>query len=177
MRLACTLFGDDSWTGGLNYLRNLFSALHEMPGRPVQAILFIAPATSAESVATLQPYLTEAPIEVTGWANTRTNRLRRFVQGALLQCDRVSLEAFRAARIDAVFQNDAWYGLRFPLPTLVWIADFQHKHLREMFSLYRRSKRDLGYAVLCRSATRVMVSSEDARRDLVQCFVRRAAPE
>ena len=170
MRLAFTLFGDDSWTGGLNYLRNLFSAIAELPHRAVEPVLFVAPGTPGAALDALTPFLGQVPVVVEGWRNSRANRVRRLFQGAILQCDYVSLAAFRAQRIDAVFQNDAWYGLRFPLPTLVWIADFQHRHLPEMFSRYRRMKRDLGYAVLCRSASRVMVSSEDARRDCESFF-------
>ena len=39
-RVAFTAFIGDGWTGGLNYWRNLFSALAELPGRPVTPVLF-----------------------------------------------------------------------------------------------------------------------------------------
>lgn len=165
MRVAFTLFGDDSWTGGLNYLRNLLSALHEVPGRPIEAVLFMAPQASVNSVAELTSYLNEPPIIVQSWDRTWKNHARNILRGVLLQCDYGSLAAFRAARIDVVFQNDAWYGARFPIPMLFWIPDFQHKHLKEMFSPLRRFKRDFGHAIMCRLAARVMVSSEDARID------------
>jgi glycosyltransferase involved in cell wall biosynthesis len=97
-------------------------------------------------------------------------RAIRLFGSAVLQRDAVSLRAFREHRIDVVFQHAAWYGYRFPIPTLAWIADFQHRHLPQMFSAANRLKRDLGYAALSRCATRLMVSSEDAREDCERFF-------
>jgi glycosyltransferase involved in cell wall biosynthesis len=48
---------------------------------------------------------------------------------------------------------------------LAWIADFQHRRVPAMFSKTRFWWRDVGYRALSRCATRLMVSSEDAKRD------------
>jgi glycosyltransferase involved in cell wall biosynthesis len=169
-RVAFTVFGGDGWTGGINYLRNLLSALAALPGRPVEAVLLIAPETPADSVAVLLPYLAQAPVVVPGWDSGLGTRALRLLGSALLQRDFVSLKAFRAQRIDVVFQHAAWYGYWFPVPTLAWIADFQHRQLPQMFSTGNRLKRDFGYAALSRCATRLMVSSEDARQDCERFF-------
>ncbi len=162
MRVAFSLFIDRSWTGGFNYLRNLFSALQEAPQVGVEPVLFVAPGTPAEAWAGLHPFLAQPPVVVPGWTGGRAARWG----GALLRGhDAVSLQAFRAQRIDAVFFNDVWYGFRLPLPTIGWIADFQHKHLGQMFTRRQRWLRDLKFSAYCRSATRLLVSSEDARRD------------
>jgi glycosyltransferase involved in cell wall biosynthesis len=169
-RVAFTVFGGDGWTGGINYLRNLLSALADLPAKPVEAVLFVAPDMPVDSVAMLLPFLAQPPVVVPGWGSGLGTRARRLFGSALLQRDLVSLQAFRAQRIDLVFQHAAWYGLAFPLPTLAWIADFQHRHLPQMFSTANRWKRDLGYAALSRCATRLMVSSEDARQDCERFF-------
>jgi glycosyltransferase involved in cell wall biosynthesis len=169
-RVAFTVFGGDGWTGGINYLRNLLSALADLPSRPVEAVLFIAPETSVDSVAILLPFLAQAPVVVPGWGAGLGVRAARLLGSALLQRDAVSLRAFQAQRIDVVFQHAAWYGYRFPMPTLAWIADFQHRHLPQMFSAANRMKRDFGYAALSRCATRLMVSSDDARQDCERFF-------
>ncbi len=170
IRVAFTLFGDGNWTGGINYLRNLFTAINSTPGNRVEPVLFVSPDTDQDIINFLQLYLNEPPIVVDGWKNTKKNKFRQLFEKGLLQCDKQSLMAFQLANIDAVFQNDRWYGFRFPLPTLAWIADFQHRHLSDMFTYYRRKKRDLAYAMLCKSSTQVMVSSNDAAKDCEMFF-------
>ena len=167
MKVAFTVFADASWTGGLNYLRNLFSALAEVPGRPVVPVLFLAPGTPDKAFAPLLPYLATAPVVVPGWTSSRN---RRALNAVLRGHDQVSLAAFRAAGIDVVFFNDAWYGHRFPIPTLSWVADFQHCRLPQMFTPFQRWKRSAMYWAFSRGATRVLVSSQDARQDCEQFF-------
>lgn len=169
-RVAFTVFGGDGWTGGINYLRNLLSAMADLPGRPVEAVLFVAPETPAESISLLLPFLAQPPVVVPGWGSGVGSRAWRLLGSALLQRDFVSLRAFHAQRIDVVFQHAAWYGYWFPIPTLAWIADFQHRQLPQMFSKANRLKRDFGYAALSRCATRLMVSSDDARQDCERFF-------
>ena len=164
-RVAFTVFPGEGWTGGTNYIRNLTSALAELPNRPVEAVLFVPPGTSASSLAEITPHLAQPPVVVPGWATDSASRRRRLWHSAVLQNDSVSLAAFQQQRIDVVFVHPAWYGLRFPLPTVAWIADFQHCHLPQMFSLGNRLRRTLGYAALSRCASVVMLSSEDSRRD------------
>ena len=172
MRVAFSVFGGTGWTGGINYLRNLLSAVAELPGKPIEPVLFIAPETSPESVAMLTPFLTQPPVIVEGWSSRKWNRLQRLAGSSLLQRDFVSEAAFRREGVDVVFQHAAWYGLLFGLPTLAWIADFQHKHLPHMFSKSNNIKRDLGYWALSHSATQVMLSSQDALRDCEHFFPR-----
>jgi glycosyltransferase involved in cell wall biosynthesis len=168
IRVAFTLFRDESWTGGVNYLRNLFSALAELPGRPVVPVVFVAPGAKPGSLDSLRPYLQDEPVVVPSWAPEY--RVRRLLAFGILQHDREALRAFRAARIDVVFRNEGWDGWAMPIPVLAWIADFQHCHLRDMFDRVGLLKRDLKYSVYCRSATRVMVSSQDARRECEHFF-------
>lgn len=171
-RVAFTVFGGDGWTGGINYLRNLISALAELPGKPVEPVLFVAPETPAQALAEIVPHLAQPPVVVPGWAGERATRARRLWHSAVLQDDQVSQAAFAQQRIDVVFVHAAWYGLRFALPTLAWIADFQHRHLPHMFSAANRLRRDLGYAALSRCATALMLSSQDARADCERFYPR-----
>jgi len=172
VRVAFSVFGGDGWTGGINYLRNLLSAVAELPNQTVQAILFIAPDTPIESIEMLLPYLAKPPVVVQGWAGGVLPWLKRLAGSALLQRDFVSEAAFKQENIDVVFQHAAWYGLNFKIPTLAWIADFQHKHLPHMFSKTNNLKRELGYWALSLCATRVMLSSEDSRADCERFFPR-----
>jgi hypothetical protein len=174
-RVAFTFFGAGGWTGGLNYQRNLLSALAEYAPSRVTPVLFVAPGTPERDYAELQPYLSQAPVVVPGWGRAKSTRLKRLWQSSVLQRDRVSEQAFAQHGIDVVFVHAAWYGLRFGLPTLAWIADFQHRHLPHMFSRANRIKRDLGYSALSLCADSVLLSSQDARHDCSRFFPRAAA--
>ncbi len=175
MRAAFTVFGGEGWTGGINYLRNLLSAVEELPDSPIEPLLFHSPDVDRKLVEILVPYLAQPPIVVEGWRGAVGRRATRLAGSMLLQRDWVSEAVFRKASVDVVFQHAAWYGLAFPIPTLAWIADFQHKHLPNMFSRLNNLKRDLGYAALSHCATRIMVSSEDARADCERFFPRMRA--
>lgn len=165
MRVAFTLIGGAGWTGGVNYLENLLSALHEYPECGVQPVLFAGEDVDAKVIARLAPYLAEPPIFSAVWNNDKRMRIRRLFFGFVLQCDYMAQREFNRANIDVVFQHGAWYGCRFNIPTLAWIADFQHKRLPLMFSKLNYYWRDIGYRALSYCATRIMVSSLDAKND------------
>lgn len=167
LRVAFTPFVDPAWTGGIHYMRNLFTALADLPDRPVEPVLFRPPDAPAQTWQHLLPFLTTAPVVIPAWAGSRGRRLARVaVQGR----DPDAEVAFKAAGVDLVFVNDTWYGHRCALPTLAWIADFQHCHLPGMFTRRQRWMRSAKFAAYCRFASRVMVSSLDGQRDCETCF-------
>lgn len=165
MRVAFTLIGGKGWTGGMNYLENLLSALSELPDQPVSAVLFVGKDSDPQVIERLTPYLSEPPVLSFVWERRLSIRFLRFVFSFLLQRDYFAEWEFRKMEIDLVFQHQAWYGCRFKIPTLAWIADFQHRRLPAMFSMSRALWREVGYRALCYSATRLVVSSEDAKQD------------
>jgi glycosyltransferase involved in cell wall biosynthesis len=165
MRVAFTLIGGAGWTGGVNYLENLLSALAEQPVCQVQSVLFAGTDADPKVLARLGPFLAEPPILNTVWNNNKWMRIARLALGFGLQCDYLPQREFKRAKIDVVFQHAAWYGCRFSVPTLAWIADFQHRRLPVMFSKFNFYWRDVGYWALSHCATRLMVSSQDAKHD------------
>jgi len=165
MRVAFTLIGDVGWTGGVNYLENLLSAVAEQHDHKVSPVLFAGMDSDPKVLARLAPHLAEPPILSAVWNNNKWMRIARLAYGFGLQCDYLSQREFKRANIDVVFQHGAWYGCRFGIPTLAWIADFQHRRLPTMFSKFNFYWRDVGYWALSHCATRLMVSSQDAKRD------------
>lgn len=165
MRVAFCLNAGVQWAGGIHYLENLFSALAELPGRPVEPVLFTSPDVEAYVLETILPFLPSPPVRSDVWSRDGPAGLRRMIGGVLFQKDYLAENAFRDEGIELVFQNSAWYGFRFGLPTLAWIADFQHRHLPHLFSRANYWKRDIGYRGVSRCATRIMLSSKAARQD------------
>jgi glycosyltransferase involved in cell wall biosynthesis len=163
MRVGFTLFGGNHWTGGRNYLLNLFRVLrtHEQVG--VQPVLFVGedlPAQDMEPfLALLGKDLIRADSVTAGQGTARSI-------GALLagRASDVARE-FAGHGIDLVFEASQFYGWRFALPCLTWIPDFQHRHLPQMFSRAYWWRRDLGYRIQVGAGRTIMLSSEDARRD------------
>jgi len=172
MRVAFTIFAGSGWTGGVNYMENLLSALHESSESGVQAVLFAGEDADPKVIARLSPFLAEPPVISPVWNSDRRMRIVRMFLGFVLQRDYLAEREFKRARVDVVFQHAAWYGCRFRLPTLAWIADFQHKRLPAMFSKANYYWRHVGYWALSHCATRLMVSSLDAKRDCEDFYPR-----
>lgn len=156
----------------MNYLRNLLSALAELPDRPIQAIVFSGKQVPRERFEDLMPYLVDPPIVDSAWDGGVKKALLRDAPSLFFQKDLLAERMFRRQSIDVVFQHGTWFGCRFGLPTLAWIADFQHRYLPEMFSPARFLKREIGYKALSHCATRILVSSDAARRDCEQFYPR-----
>lgn len=172
MRVAFTLIGGAGWTGGLNYLENLLSALTEYPECGVEPLLFAGEDADPAVLKRLTPYLSEAPVISRVWNSQKRARLLQLCRSIILQCDYMARQELKRKRIDVLFQHGAWYGCRLGVPTLAWIADFQHRHLPTMFSKLNRFRRDVGYWALSHCATQIMVSSEDAKRDCERFYPR-----
>jgi len=66
--------------------------------------------------------------------------------------------------IELVFTTSD-FGSTFPIPVLAKIPDFQHVRLPHMFSDDEIARRDILYENLGRHAARIVVASEDIRRD------------
>ncbi|MFC5694255.1 glycosyltransferase family 4 protein [Pseudomonas sp. GCM10022186] len=163
MKIAFTIFGGTAWTGGINYLSNILSAISESPSNNLEPVLFHAPDADPSAIQKLAHHLSSPPITIDEWGNKDPQKLKARVASIL--CNSAAERHFTRQGIDVVFQSGVWYGLLFPIPTLAWIPDFQHKHLPYMFGRLNNLKRDIGYAALSHSATRILVSSEDARKD------------
>ena len=160
MRVAFTPIGGAGWTGGRHYLRNLLSALARAGSR-VECLLFAGDDMERSELSELTPFLAAPPRVDAIWS--RRGASSRFRRTAIAQRDRAAEAAFRAEGVDLVFQHSAWLGPRFGLPTVAWIADFQHRRLPRMFSPANWIRREVGYAGLSLSATTILLSSEDAR--------------
>lgn len=165
MRVAFGIIGGGFWTGGLNYLESLVSAIRDRPSLGVEPILFAGPDADPAILDRLAPFLAEAPHVSSAWRRTGGLRACRRLQGVVLQRDSIAERALRRMSADVVFQHSVWYGLRFRVPTVAWIADFQHVRCPEMFSVANRIKRNFGYRMLSHSADALVFSSLDALND------------
>ena len=164
--------GGDRWTGGSNYLENLISVLSDYPSLGVTPLLVAGTSVDGALIRRFARFLPE-PVSISPvWDSRLHIRLGRAACTHVLQHDVLAEREYRKLRTDVVFQHSAWFGSRFAIPTLAWIADFQHRRRPEMFSTFQRLRRDVGYTALSVGASRIMVSSFDAKADCERFYPR-----
>jgi glycosyltransferase involved in cell wall biosynthesis len=170
VRVAFPVIGGAAWTGGRHYLRNLLSSLALLGPSRIEPVLFAGSDVPESEMKELATYLISAPRRSRLLNGGSRSLWTRAARSGLRQRDRDAEALFRGEAIDLVFQHSAWYGPRFGIPTLAWIADLQHRRLPGMFSPGNWLRRELGYWGLSFSATTILLSSRDARDCCERCY-------
>jgi glycosyltransferase involved in cell wall biosynthesis len=155
--------GASHWTGGFNYLRNALRVLRLHESARLQPVLFLAPEVSPDDTRLLASEVVEPPIRAEWLAGSR--RGARFRKTILTGSDAAAAHAFRRERIDVAFEAGEFFGLRFPVPALTWVADFQSHHLPQFFSWRARWRTYLGRRLQLMGRRMILLSSRDAERD------------
>lgn len=168
VHLAFAYLDGDIWTGGFNYLRNLFAAVRSVEETVRPEIALLVPSeTNPNGYEPLEPYVDRVlymprepalPWTLRRW---RTNARERLGMAPTI------LPYLLAQSVTCLFSMEE-YGPHLKLPLLTWIPDFQHCRLPEMFPEEERKERDRRYERIARNATRVIVSSKDALNDFAQ---------
>ena len=150
------------WMGGVNYLRNLFHALQQVPNGDVQPILVVPPSTPQPLLDSFPP----VPVVRTRWLERAPRVARRLLTGQL-QRDFPMEHLLQASGID-VLSHSEHLGQRCGLPTIGWIADFQHVVMPEFFTPEELALRDQDFRRTLDASTLVVVGGQAAQRDLQQ---------
>lgn len=162
MRVAFPFFSRVRWTGGYNYLLNLFRVITTYEEGRVVPVVFVGDDVDETE---LQPFVAGGIEVVRSELFREDRRAGRLLLALLTGRDPGVEELFRVRRIDMVFEVATYYGARFKLPALAWMPDFQHRHLPEMFGRLAWLKRELGFRAQVHGGRVVMLSSEEARQD------------
>jgi len=154
----------DLWRGGYNYLLNLFSAIDSIPETPLTPHLYVG--THVNEIE-LEPFYQIACVNIIRSSLFEETRVKRkFLATLLLGRDMEIYKQLVSDEIDLVFENARYFfGWRFPIPTVAWLPDFQHRHLPAMYGRLTWLKREIGYQVQIRSRSAVLLSSQDAKQD------------
>lgn len=154
------------WTGGLNYLRNLFAALEAVPELGIHPVMLAGRRTE------VVPELGGAELVRTPLLDPRDPRwVLRLAWRRATGTDPALARLLYDEGI-SVLSHSGHVGLRARVRSITWIADFQHRHLPELFGAAERRLRDAAVEAYCRFSDRVVVSSETARADLERWFPR-----
>lgn len=162
-RIAFPLRGSAAWTGGYNYLINLFRALESYQKGLIIPVLFCGEDALDEDVSALALI---SNVEIIRSSVFNSARLRdRTLKAIFFGVDVEALKLFQQEKIDVVFENAIFFGWRFPIPIIAWMPDFQHRRMKHLFNQLAYWKRELGFRAQVASGRFLMLSSEDARKD------------
>ncbi|WP_413458815.1 glycosyltransferase family 4 protein [Herbaspirillum huttiense] len=161
IRIAFTLIGGKSWTGGYNYLLNLLRVVTEKRPGALQPVLFFGTDIDPEDAA---PFEEIKGVEIIrcplmNMDRRNSNLLKSLVLGA----SPAIRNLFQQHRIDVLFENAQFYGRNIGVPAIAWIPDFQHRELSHLFSRGAWWKRELGFRAQILGSRTIMLSSNDAR--------------
>lgn len=162
-RVAFPLRCSAAWTGGYNYLINLFRALEHFQSGSITPVLFCGDDALEEDVSAFSSI---SNVEIIRSPVFNAGRLQgRMAKAILTGIDSDGLRLFQEEHIDVVFENAVYFGWHFPIPVIAWMPDFQHRRMRHLFGKLAYWKRELGFRAQVASGRYLMLSSEDARRD------------
>jgi glycosyltransferase involved in cell wall biosynthesis len=80
--------------------------------------------------------------------------------------------AFAEEGVDVAFEAGQYFGWRFPVPALSWVADFQSHYYPEYFSFAARAQTAIGRHLQLSGRRLVMLSSRDSERDCHRFYPR-----
>lgn len=163
---------NSSWTAGAHYYQNLFSALRSLDAARRPRLVLIkwmwsAPQSYDGYREAVDEVLIAPPESSRNFWQRQRVRMQKFAHLYRLPGTTKPRLAslLRAQQFDAIFTCWDEYGPNFGVPLLGWIPDFQHVHLPELFSPEENRQRDQLFTRMSRCATRIILSSEDARGD------------
>jgi glycosyltransferase involved in cell wall biosynthesis len=161
MRVAFMLIGGEKWTGGRNYLLNLFKVLSCHQQGRITPVMFADARCAADEFAAFSAI---PGVEVIQTPLMNTSRRTAEIACALLFGRDLGVQRlFKAARIDVVFEAARFFGWRLGIPAIAWLPDFQHKAMPQLFSRRAWWKREVGIRVQLFAGRTVMLSSETSR--------------
>ena len=155
-----------NWVGGSNYLSNLLLALDGLQSPRISTTLIAAPSLTehdlkrfpASRVIRSDMFMPRSPRRLLGKLSERV--LAR----------NLPIEYFCRHHAIDILSHVTPLGRRSAVPTIAWIPDFQERYLPAFFSADELARRAAGYRQIADQATMVILSSEDARSDLLTLY-------
>ena len=150
-----------NWLGGLNYYTNLFISLQTVENPKIVPYI-LKPGNSASSI--LCRYAEILPVKKTLYYYF----IKKILYPVLHRNFDIRTYAVRHSpvKLAAVSHSDA----PVKLPKLLWIADFQHIHLPQMFSEFQLKEREINLRKAVEESDTVILSSNDAFEDFKQVY-------
>ena len=161
-RIAFRLPDDGVWTGGVNYLETVCRALLAHSDLGYEPVVFCNPDGDPKLLARFEALIGNRLIRDPAAAGRR----RAGIIGALaLGRNRPALALCRRHGFDVIMEAADFLGWRFPVACLVWVPDFQDRHLPNLYSRWNLWRKHMGLRLQLASKRTILLSSEDSRAD------------
>lgn len=154
------------WNGGINYYRNLILILKESD--KYKPVILASPV--------MKPVIDKlfSDVEVHYSKLLNENSILGVIRRYGLYIFKYHLYVERLIKkfnIDIISHNDIFPMVKnSKAKSLAWIPDFQSSHLPELFEDSYLRKERLFRIIMLENATKICVSSEDAKRDFIKYF-------
>ncbi len=153
----------NDWLGGLSYFRNLLGAVFSNPDRNIEPVMLLSPELAAENLVGFPAVeVIRTPLA----SHRHLARLAGKAVSGLMDRDLTLELLLRKHRID-VLSHSAPVGGKSTVASISWIPDFQHIRMPQYFLPRERKARDKLFLNLASGSSRIILSSNDARRDFV----------
>lgn len=165
--VAFVLDLSNSWLGGVNYYRNLLTAISRYASGSIRVKVFLPKGQDMDAFRDLSK-----DIEFVSVSFPARWTLSWFVRKLWMKFfheDRFLARHLRRHGIDVlshVLSSIRCSGIK----NIAWIPDFQHKYLPELFSKKELSIRDAEYERMAVSMDKVILSSETAKADFIKYY-------
>jgi glycosyltransferase involved in cell wall biosynthesis len=178
MKVGIFEMGGAGWTGGLTYLRNLGHAVREKI--PDQLNLYLIhkltdPPLSEQHVTTYFDGVVD--VQPFGGSNFSPKEIARRAISLMAGGDIINTRRFEKIFVQNGIEVVFGMGMsgKYQLPTVGWYPDFQHIDLPHHFSRKDRMLRDMVVALMARNCTRMVFSSDHARKIFLRLHPTREA--
>lgn len=160
IRIFFNINASSSWMGGLNYYKNLFTAISK-----VQSPALIP--------------LVDFDDEIPDLLKENSKQINFYFKRNIKFYIKKLINVFLKKDLDTSYNQKKIYK-NFDLtshsdkiknkPNIQWIPDFQHIHLPDMFSKEEYDNRNAEFLKTAEESDIVILSSEDAKKDFEKCF-------
>jgi glycosyltransferase involved in cell wall biosynthesis len=168
IRLAIVVTDRKIWTGGYNYLLNLVHTINDVLPKQITPVIFFADNAAPEDVARFASI--DCANIVQSPALRHSRRSRSLIYALLWGVDPTIQVIFEKNKIDVVLEVAQFFGWRLRQRTVAWMADFQHRVMKHLFSKRAYLRRELGFRAEIAANRSVILSSEDARSHCEQFY-------
>lgn len=149
------------WLGGINYLRNLFTAIQLLPDTKIRPVVFVGLKADIGNFDGMAEIIRTPILDrytLLWWTS-------QFFSRVFPRRDYLIYWLLRNHRIDVLSHfGRFWRGCS--IPSIGWIPDFQHLHLPKFFDEKELTIRNKQFMEIIRCSDAVLVSSQDALNDL-----------
>lgn len=154
-------FDESSWLGGINYYRNLINAVCSNREREIEPVIFTGHTHNIKNYEIFPDFeiIKNKMFDPT----YRFSFLRNFFERNFHRD--FFMEMLLKKNDISVLSHYGSLGKNSCIPTIGWIPDFQHRNMPDFFSDDEIISRDQIFEKICKECTRVILSSNTAKRD------------